>query len=375
MAIINFARREIIARIVYCGARGAGTTASVRKLYLAHTPDIAGGLLPFGPSGSSEMSQIFEYMPSGENVPGFTLRIRLYSLPGALDNLGHRAEVLRDVDGIVFVANARNDQADANLEALLDLDRHLKKSGQDLATLPMVFQINHTDSADALPLDDVAFDLNPYQHPVVIGSPVDGSGLVEVRDLIADRIAALLRDNLEGRPTSLQVHAIHRSEAATVEQVVEAHQRAVRLSEAQATPAPVQRAAPWSRSGYDVLPMGLSVDVPYQPSDLLGMQPLQVLGTRIHGGKVVLDLVLGDHEGQNPTRLTVNLAPPQDSATPSSAVVAYSHQPTMETSPFDPSITQPLAPPGDTWRSVGYGLLATVAGTIIGLLVGFLIWA
>ncbi|TVQ92521.1 MAG: hypothetical protein EA397_06845 [Deltaproteobacteria bacterium] len=373
MAIINFARREIIARVVYCGARGAGTTASVRKLYVDHTPDPSGGMLPFAPRGASEHSQVFEYHPADIEIPGFRFKVRLYSLPGALIHAGHRAEVLRDVDGIVFVANARPNEAEPNLDALLNLDRHLKKAGQDLANLPVVFQINHTDAADALSLDDVAFDLNPYRHPVILGSPVSGEGLAAVRDAVVKRIAALLADNLEGKPTCLQVHAIHRRESASIEQVVEAHQRAVRLAEAQATPAPAPRAAPWSRSGYDVLPLEHTVSLNYHPPSLAGMSPLQVLGARVHELTVVVDLIMADPEGNNPTRLHVHLVPEGDSPTPSSA--ARAPLPTLETDPMPTdSATLPM-PIEDTWRLASYAVIGTISGIIVGLLTGFLIWA
>jgi hypothetical protein len=379
MAVINFARREIIAKVLYYGPRGAGTTAILRRLYLETPGRPTGGLVPFGPSDGGESTLVFELAPEKTDLPGFDLRVRVYSLPGGLDDPPHRAEVIRDVDGVVFVADARRGRADPNLEALLELDRTLKALDLDLAKMPVVFAINHSDADDAAAADEVAYDLNPYGHPVFASSVKTGAGIREPLAGITGQIAALLRDNLAGRPTGLHVHAIHRREAAPIEQVVEAHQRAIEQARARDASrlADADGAPPWSRSHLDILPVGHTVRLAYLPAELTGMRPGHLLGARIEDEDVAIDLVLDDVEGASPTRLRVVLALPDDATTPAP-------HPELEVTPRpEPpgfslvSTTQPTVEVtvADTGRTLGYALVGAGAGLTVGLLVGFLVWA
>lgn len=378
MAVINFARREIITKVVYYGARGAGTTATLRRLYLEADGEPVGGMIPFGPSDSGEMTLVFELIPKRITIPGFSVKLRLYSLPGGLSDPEHRAEILRDLDGVIFVADARPKNAENNLEALLDLDRWLKGSGLDLADLPVVFQVNHRDDPSALPIDEVVYDLNPYDHPVFGSSVPAGTGLREPLAALADQLAVRLRANLAGEPTSLHVHAIHRRKAATIEQVVDAHKRAIMIAkERPATGADEDTAPPWSRTHYDVLPISHVIDLAYQPPRLVGMRPVHVLATRIEHDQVMLDLVLDDAEGASPSRLRVNLRPPADETTPTLQHHSSPNPPSLPTDLTTGSTTNPTVPIArdDTSQALGYALLGAGAGLVAGLLAGFLLWA
>lgn len=378
MAVINFARREIISRIVFYGPQGAGTTAAVRQLYLEAPGAPSGGLLPLFDQESCSDALIFELSPTRDAVPGFELRLRLYALPGSLQSRAHRAEILNEVDALAFVADGRPGRSEANLEALLDLDRALKDAELDLSNMPVAFLVNHSDSAEAMTADEVAYDLNPYGHPVFATDSESGAGLLEALDRLRADLATRLKANLEGQPTSLHVHAIHRRDAASIEQVVESHRRAVQLaaSEATATPPDPQAAPPWSRSHFDVLPVGLSVDVPYQPARLSGTRPVHVLSARIEGELICLDVVLDDLEGASPTRLRVNLVPPRDATTPTLPdhdIVEHARPDVELTSPIVTQTTVEVQVP-DTARTLGYALLGSTAGLVAGLLVGFLMW-
>ncbi len=382
MAVINFARREIITKIVYFGAPGAGATSNLRGLYARTDGDTQGPLLPFGPEDHAERTLFFEVRPRGVELPGFALRVRLYSLPGGLEEPSHRLEVCRELDAAVFVADARPGRNDTNIEALLDLDRLLKDLDLELSSLPMVFQVNHTDQPAALPTEQVVYDLNPYGHPVVPATASDGQGVLETLEHVLGMLTERIRDNLAGRPTQLQVHAIHRQEALTPKQIVTAHERAIHLAQAE-KPGPETSTAPatWSRSRYDILPAGPSVEVPYQPPELVGMRPIHVLDTRVDRDRVKIDLVMDDQEGAHPTRLRVMLVPPGREATPTApqhptgTVPAQRPRPeSTATLPERIEIVSARAA-ADSHAEVWYGVAGAVGGIIAGLLLGFLIWA
>lgn len=379
MAVINFARREIITRIVYFGAPKAGTTSNVRHLYERGPWQTNGPLLPFGPG--EEPCLFFEMLPGQDEVPGFTLRVRIYALPGGQEDDLHREEVLRDTDAIVLVADARPGRGEPNIEALLDLDRTLKELELDLGTLPMVFQVNHIDHQDAENIDAVVYDLNPYGHATVPAKAVEGVGVIETLRTVLDDIVSRVRDNLGGRPTMLQVHAIHRREPMEPEQVLEAHNRAIDLARAkQEQPEEANEPTIWSRSHYDILPTGLTVELPYQPPQLQGMRPIHILDTRLDQNRVQIDLVLDDSEGAHPTRLRVSLVPPSAAQTPT--LGGASRDGTVPAVPARDEVTQALPDKIEivtsttvSSTSVWYGLVGAAAGIIAGILAGFLIWA
>jgi hypothetical protein len=374
MAVINFARREIITKIVYYGAPKAGTTSNVRRLYVDVAGRPQGAMLPFGPSDESEQSLFFEVIPDGLELPGFALRLRLYSLPGGLADRFHQDEVLRDVDAVVFVADARPDCSESNIEALLDLDRLLKDLDTELAELPMVFQVNHTDHDQAVDVDEVVYDLNPYGHPVVAARASEGEGVSQTLSTVLDGVVRRIKSNLAGQPSSLQVHAIHRKEALTPEQIVEGHERAIRLARSESeTDVPDQ--APWSRSHYDILPTGLTVELSYQPPQLVGMRPVHVLDTRIDRGNVQIDLVMDEGEGAHPTRLRVVLLPPSSASTPTGSGTIPAVPEREEITAAIPDRIEIVKGTPDNRPNLWYGVAGIAGGAVVGLLLGFLIWA
>src|SRR5690606_17221679 len=100
-------------------------------------------------------------------IKGFSLRFRVYAVPGGVTHAGHRREILRRTDAVVFIADARLDADQANLESLLDLEGLLREDGVEMAAIPMVIQVNRTDDPNARPAEQVVFDLNPYGFPVI----------------------------------------------------------------------------------------------------------------------------------------------------------------------------------------------------------------
>jgi signal recognition particle receptor subunit beta len=373
MAVINFARREIIIKIVYFGAPGAGTSSNVRALFQDTPGRPLGPLIPFGPKTESEQTLFYEMEPEA-TIPGFTLRVRLYAQPGALTDRTHRTEILRDLDGVVFVADARPGRTEANLDALLDLDGLVKELGLDLGRLPTVFQVNHVDHPEALQPEVVAYDLNPYHNPLFAAHAKEGVNVKECLGALLDQVLTRLRANLAGQQAALHVHAIHQRDPMTAEQVVESHERAIRLQRESLQQEAAREITPWSRSAFDILPAGPTVQVPYQPPELVGMRPVHALGVRIDRDTVTVDLVMNDGEGAHPTRLSVVLVPPTDATTPAQNGTVPAVPARDEVTANLPDRIEVVRSTEDPRSGLWYGIGGLAAGLITGILVGFLIW-
>src|SRR6478609_5312689 len=100
MATINFATREIQAKVVYFGATGAGCTTNLEHLHNTVVGRRKSSLRGFGVGEALERSWYFQYAIDAP-VEGFEMMVRVYCLPGAVELEVHREEVMADVDGVV----------------------------------------------------------------------------------------------------------------------------------------------------------------------------------------------------------------------------------------------------------------------------------
>lgn len=144
MPVINHAKKEIHAKIVYLGPPGAGKRTSVSLIHSRLKPESRSELKVMGEGARSALH--FSFLPHElGSVDGYRVRFHLY----ALDALAAQEEtlkmVLKGADGIMFVADASPERlADngASLELVADL---LALSGSGFRDLPVLAQINRKD--------------------------------------------------------------------------------------------------------------------------------------------------------------------------------------------------------------------------------------
>lgn len=89
---------------------------------------------------------------------------KLFTIPGAHDEATCKL-ILHRVDGIVFVADSRARRQDDNRASLALLEKYLSEYGLDIKTIPLVFQWNYRDAADAMDIEILEKELNYLQRP------------------------------------------------------------------------------------------------------------------------------------------------------------------------------------------------------------------
>ncbi len=355
MAVLNFAHRQLTAKIVYFGPIDSGGDAQVRTLWeQSDGPQVdhRGRLHQLGPAGTS----FFELRLEGEHVAGFAVRYRIYSLPSGIEDSTHQREVLRQVDALVLVVDCRPGRGPANEEALLELETLVHDQGLDLAKLPVVIQLVHTDHPEARPRDDVLFALNPFGFPVV-----DTEGSASVREAFeqaARRARERLAENLAGRDGALQITALHD----------------VRGTPPCSSPTPAIQTAP--NKSPPTPPPADEIEVPFQPRDFAGSHPVRVMAAAIEDGQVYVDMELERMGGGGLRQLRVRLANrPTDSpaverssavASPPSVAGVTDHLP--DVIEIKPTVEHPDLPP------VLYGIIGVIGGMVAGVLLGFLLF-
>lgn len=222
MAVINFARREIEAKIVYYGPAMSGKTTNVQVVH-GIIPDAQRGEL-HSMATAEERTLFFDYVPIQlGQIAGFTAKFKLFTVPGQVFYKETRRVVLQGADAVVFVADSAPDRGSANIDALIDLEENLRSHGLDLASIPLVIQYNKRDVADARSVQDMQTDLNPFGVPHVEAIAVQGVGVLDTLRAITDLTAQRVRDNLAGRQTAVSLSAVERQVAEDDGQVIREH--------------------------------------------------------------------------------------------------------------------------------------------------------
>lgn len=191
MALIDLAARQIHGKIVYYGPGIGGKTTNLRQLH-RRLPNAATGDL-HSLASPNQRTLFFDRLPLDlGRVHGFTVRYRLYTVPGQPRSDRTRLAVLNGADGAVFVADARRDRLADNLQSLDELAAHLALHGKSAPDYPLVLQYNKMDLPDALPASALDRSLNPGHAPRFEASAVAGIGVVETLRAICQLVTRAL---------------------------------------------------------------------------------------------------------------------------------------------------------------------------------------
>ncbi|MSQ01366.1 MAG: hypothetical protein EXR71_05660 [Myxococcales bacterium] len=222
MAVINFARREIEAKVVYYGPAFSGKTTNVQVLHQQVPAAQRGDLHTM--ATAEERTLFFDFVPVQlGQIAGFNAKFKLFTVPGQLFYKETRKVLLQGADAVVFVADSADDRGDANVDALIDLEENLRSHGLDLASIPLVIQLNKRDLPNARAVQDIAADLNPFGVPMIEATAFEGKGVMETLRAVTDLAAQRIRDNLAGRETAVALTAVDNAHAESDQKVIRDH--------------------------------------------------------------------------------------------------------------------------------------------------------
>ncbi len=157
MAQVDFAERQLTLKLVYYGPPLSGKTSNLRALHAKVDKLNRGRLMTL--DTRDDRTLFFDLLPLFFRVDAphgqgkaasFSFRIKVYTVPGQPVHEATRKVVLAHTDGVVFVADSKPDQKDANRAAWQNLVANLASQG--LSTIPVVVQYNKRDLPDAVPL-------------------------------------------------------------------------------------------------------------------------------------------------------------------------------------------------------------------------------
>ncbi|MEM7517115.1 MAG: ADP-ribosylation factor-like protein, partial [Planctomycetota bacterium] len=191
MVQINFAQKQVNAKIVYYGPGMSGKTTNLEVIHQRAPEKNRGDLTSISTDGDRTL--FFDFMPLDlGTVAGMRTCFQIYTVPGQVYYNSTRKLVLQGVDGVVFVADSSASMVQENLESLRNLEENLNEYGKSLANLPLVIQYNKRDLPDALPVDELHQLLNKGNAPTFEGIANTGQGvfptLKALAGLVLDQI-------------------------------------------------------------------------------------------------------------------------------------------------------------------------------------------
>lgn len=146
---INWELRELHAKLVYYGPPLGGKTTNVEQIH-GRIPDKQRSEL-VSVKTRKDRTLFFDFMQMELNaINGLQPKFKLYTVPGQVYYEATRKLVLRDVDGIVFVADSSIKRLAANRRTLQDMWRQLEELGRSPKDMPFVLQCNKQDLDDAV---------------------------------------------------------------------------------------------------------------------------------------------------------------------------------------------------------------------------------
>jgi signal recognition particle receptor subunit beta len=206
MALVHDAKKEIHAKIVYFGPGRAGKTTNLEFIYNKLKPEYR-GKFKFLNTPSGKMV-FFDFMrPELGGVKDFNIHFHLYTVPGDEVDGALWKNVLKGVDGIVFVADMDSSKMLENRRSLEDLKSFLAAHDTKLEDIPCIFQFNKKDLSGAMTPDDMKNLLDTSDIPIMPSAANSGQGVLPTLSEMVKMIVQTLRDTLVVQEDELSVAA------------------------------------------------------------------------------------------------------------------------------------------------------------------------
>lgn len=178
MVQINLEQREITLKIVYYGPALSGKTTNLQIIHQVLDPDSRGRLMVL--DTSDDRTLFFDLMPVFfKTQSGFTVKVKIFTVPGQVMHNSTRRVVLQGADGVAFVADSQKSLSKANNESWRDMANNLKMNGLDINEVPMVIQFNKRDLPEVRSDDEIAEVGRKGREPVFKAIAIKGEGVME----------------------------------------------------------------------------------------------------------------------------------------------------------------------------------------------------
>jgi small GTP-binding protein len=253
MAVIDIKKKIIHGKIVYYGPGLCGKTTNLE--YINSKVPNTKEMMSLSTEGDRTI--FFDFLPMDlGKIRGISTTFKLYTVPGQVRYNLTRKMVLKNVDGVVFVADSQRMMLDSNVESLENLYENLRELRIDPEEIPVVLQYNKRDLPDLMSPAELNRALNSKGYPVFLASAVKGDGVLETLSKISNIVfkkfmASFGNDIGPAKPKKMPAHPkppkpFHKPEATTnpMGSLPEPTPAATPVAKPAAAPAPAPAASP-----------------------------------------------------------------------------------------------------------------------------------
>jgi hypothetical protein len=175
MAISNFTARKVQFKIAIYGPAFAGKSTTLNYIQSHIEAETASDLQTL--KGAADTTLSFEFIPQDATLlDDFKIQFDILTVPGNVMFNAPRKLVLRDADGILFIADSEWTKTAENVASFKNLEENLKKSGTDIDEIPLVLLYNKRDLAETAPVGYLDFVLNNRKRRVPSFAAVAATG-------------------------------------------------------------------------------------------------------------------------------------------------------------------------------------------------------
>lgn len=188
MALVNHAKKEINAKIVYFGPAGSGKRSALTYIYSRIKPSLRGELKSV-PAGADKLL-FFDFSPFETPLPnGYRVRLHVYTLSGIVTNPATWKMTLKGADGILFMTNPAPEHTAEIRESASQLRDFLSAYGVGLHETPAVLQFNSI-LRENRPDEDaaIAAGLDLSMLPTCRSNSSSGEGLLEALTMLSRQV-------------------------------------------------------------------------------------------------------------------------------------------------------------------------------------------
>ncbi|MBW2269007.1 MAG: gliding motility protein [Deltaproteobacteria bacterium] len=146
--------REITVKVVYYGPALSGKTTNLQQLHALINSTARGKMVTL--DTTDDRTLYFDFLPIEFGTQnGFSVKIKLFTVPGQVMHKSTRKVVLAGADAVAFVADSQRSGASANAYSWRDMEANLKSNGIDFEQIPKVVQFNKRDLPDVKELAEI----------------------------------------------------------------------------------------------------------------------------------------------------------------------------------------------------------------------------
>ena len=173
MTVLDPSARHLHCSIAYVGPPSAGKRTNIHFLHEATPARLRSAFFSVGVP--FPLVGFYFSLPALGRIDGAEVCLHLSAVRGSEIGDEPRRQLLRNVDAIVFVADAQRSGLEANLEHWARMRELLAERPR---SVPVVLQYNKCDRPETMPSEELDELLNPDALPRTLAVATEGSGVM-----------------------------------------------------------------------------------------------------------------------------------------------------------------------------------------------------